>query len=127
MSSSALDAEVRQRLANGEALKSIGLDAKRANIAPAAVTSSLILNGAPGPAVVTSLVESDLPVCTVVAAALSAGMSRLDMVTAAIAGGADPNMTCLLDPTAAGDTGSRFGQSRDPSNGGGGSQSVSPS
>jgi hypothetical protein len=131
MSSSALDSEVRLRLANGESLKAIASDAKIAVVAPAALTASLILNGVAGATVVTSLVEAGLPPCTVVTSAVTTGLDRGAMVKAAILGGADPSNTCLLDPTAAGPGGLQgftgLGQQRSSTIGGGGGLSVSRS
>lgn len=129
MSSSALDAEVHQRLLNGESLKVIATAALGATVGPSALTTSLILNGANGATVVTSLVEAGMSACTVVTAAVTSGLDRAAMVKAAIAGGADPSNTCLLDPTAGGpsDSGSSFGRSRDSTFSGGGGQSVSRS
>jgi hypothetical protein len=129
MSTSALDTEVRQRLALGETLRVIADAGKSANVEPAAFTLAILQNGISGETAVSTLVEAGIAVCQVVAAATSAGQDRLTMVKAAIQGGADPGATCLLDPTAAGDVGpgTSFGDSRDSSSGGGGNKSVSPS
>ena len=128
-SSSTLGAEVRQRLSLGESLKTIADAGKSANVEPAAFTLAILQNGVPSDKTVATLIEAGIAVCPVVAAATSAGNDRLNMVKAAIQGGADPGLTCLLDPTAAGDVGpgTAFGDSRDSSSGGGGNKSVSPS
>jgi hypothetical protein len=132
-----IDSEVKQRLANGESLKTIVTAAHTAGISPAVLTSALILSGANPAAVVTAMVEAGMSANAVVAAAVASGSDSKAMVAAAIAGGADP--TTLTASTAAGGnraggdggspgfSGSGFSASRASTFGGGGRSSVSPS